>query len=213
MIAVLGIKRVLGLGVLVLLVAALAGAHYMVLLPHQEKVERELRGLKGEISTRRAEAQRLKDEFEKLDEVKFKYNELLRFGFFGDQDRVFARNQFNELQKQSNVISSRYEIKPVREEENRRLKEAGHKLLKSEIKLDVEAYDDIDIYNFVHLLNYGFPGRVAISNVDIRRIRDVTVPLLQGIGSGSSLPVVKAEIDLNWYTAVPDKVDGEGESR
>lgn len=213
MIEVLGFKRILGLAVLVGLVAALAGAHYLVLVPHREQQDRNLRSVKSEVEMRQQETQRMREEFSRLDHVKFKYNQLLKFGFFSDQDRVFAREKLNELQKFSKVINARYEIKPVEEEENRKINEAGHRLLKSQIHITLNAFDDIDVYRFLYLLNYGFPGQVSVTAVDVRRIRDVTAPVLQAVGSGSYAPIVEGKISLDWYTIAPKEKNEEGEGQ
>ncbi len=200
MIDVLGAKRLLGLLVMAGLVVALALAHYMVLMPHKEKVERELRSLEGQISSRQAETQQLRDEFAALDSIKFRYNQLQSYGFVNEQDRIFARSKINELRDKSGILGVRYEIKPLREEESPKMQEAGYKLLKSEIDFTIDAFDDVEIYKFIYLLNHGFPGEVNIRAIDIARIRDVSVPLLKSIGSGARTPLASGHIIADWYT-------------
>lgn len=212
MIDVLGVKRLLGLLVMAGLVIALAAAHYMVLMPHQEKVERELRSLEGQISTRQAETQQLRDEFAALDSIKFRYNQLQSYGFVGDQDRIFARSKINELRDKSGVLGVRYEIKPLQEEENQKIQEAGYKLLKSEIDFNIDAFDDVEIYKFIYLLNHGFPGEVNIRAINIARVRDVSVPLLQSIGSGAKTPLASGQVVVDWYTISENtEVDNNGQ--
>ncbi|MEM6781495.1 MAG: hypothetical protein AAF569_06490 [Pseudomonadota bacterium] len=204
MIDVLGAKRLMGLLIMAGLVVALAAAHYMILLPRQEKVERELRTLENSISSRQGEIDQLRKDFAELDRVKFRYNELLRFGFVSDQDRIIARARINELKEASGVIATQYQIKPIQEEDNRKITEAGYKLLSSEIDFKIEAFDDVDIYRFIYLLNHGFPGHIDIESVDLKRIRDVSVPLLQSIGTGSQTPLVEARVVARWFTISED---------
>lgn len=199
----------MGLLVMAGLVAAMVGAHYMILLPHKESVERELRNLKSTIQTRRSETEQLRKEFAELDRVKFRYNQLLNYGFLSDQNRIFARAKINELKDTSGVIAARYEIKPVEKEENRKIEEAGHQLLKSEIVFTIDAFDDVDVYKFIYLLNHGFPGQISIDSIDIKRVRDVTVPLLQSIGTGARTPLVEGRVVAHWYSISENEEAGQ----
>jgi hypothetical protein len=201
----IGRKRFMMLAVMALLVAALAGAHYGLLQPRQTKLAKQLRGTKANIAAKEKETQRLRADFEKLDEVKFRYNEILRYGFFGAQDRVFARNKIREIQNLSGVLAARYQIKPIEVEADETIEASQHKLLKSPIEMEIEAFSDVDVYKFIYYLEYGFPGRVVIRSINFQRKLDVTVPLLQSIGSGQPEKVVTADIDLDWYTVAPDE--------
>lgn len=200
MLNILGAKRVFGLLIMVLLVGGLAAAHYLFLVPEGEKTQRTLNAIKSEVSGRRDETERLRTEFQQLGEVKARYEQLSRFGFMNEQDRVFARGKMAELQKESGVIAARYEISPVEELKNERLEAAGYVLIKSQIKMEVDAFDDTDVFRFIHLLSSGFPGQATIKTIEIKRELDVTVPVLQGIGTGNSTPLVKAKIDVEWYS-------------
>ena len=190
------------------LVVALAVAHYMVLLPHQDKVERQLRSTQSQISSRQAETQQLRDDFAALDSIKYRYNQLQNYGFVSDQDRILARTKINELRLKSGVLGARYEIKPVDIEKNQKIEEAGYNLLKSEIDFSIDAFDDVEIYKFIYLLNHGFPGQVSIRSIEIERKKDVTVPLLQSIGSGAKTPLVEGRIVANWFT-ISENTEGD----
>lgn len=199
----IGKKRVLTLVVLVVLVGALAGAHYGILQPQQAKLEKDLRRLRGEISQRETETQQLRDDFDRLDEVKFRYGEVLRFGFLGEQDRVFAQNKIKEIKELSGVLKARYQFEPVEIVSAPDLAMSQHNLLSSAIQIELEAFSDLEIYRFLYYLNYGFPGQVVITDFELERDKNITVPLMQSIGAGQATSLVKAEIELDWYTIAP----------
>lgn len=211
MIQVLGIKRVVTIVVLVGVIAVLSGSYYFVVLPQQEKVERELRQVKSSISSARSNTDRLRRDFATLEQVKTRYAEIQQYGFFSDQNRVVARAKINEMKEESGVISARYTISASENEGDESLKTIGHDLMRSTIKFSVEAYDDVDVYRFIYLLNYGFPGMVDINRVVIERTRDVSAPLLRNIGTGSKTSLVNAQINADWFTVVPLEDDSTGD--
>ena len=78
------------------------------------------------------------------------------------------------------------------------------------MSFDVGAYEDIEIYNFLFLLDYAFPGVIEIEEFEISKTQPVTQPLLRKIGGGEDVPIVDAKIKAVWWTLVPsDAVEVE----
>lgn len=213
MIEVLGIKRIIIIGVLVVTVSVLAAAHFLMVLPQQESAQRELKTIENNISSTRANIQKLQEDFATLGQVRSRFDAVKQYGFFFDQNRVIARSKINEMKTASGVLSAKYTMGAVEDFEDEKLKSVKYKLMQSPVKFNIQAYDDVDVYKFIYLLNYGFPGTVQIKMVTIERTLDVSSALLRNIGTGSKTPLVNAIIQADWYTVAPITVEDEVEER
>lgn len=211
MIAVLGMQRVLILAALVLLNALLAVGVYMYLIPQSDLKVRELRGLRGQVSTLRSDIDRMQVEFEQLEEQKAEFELLSKDGFFKDQSRRQAEDIFNEIQKKSGVSKAIASVQAGVIEDNEEAAKAEHKILKSPISVKLEAYDDIYIYHYLYLVEQYFPGHISIEDIRIKRNADVTGTVLRAISTGANPALVTAEVDMVWRTMIPQSrvIDGQ----
>lgn len=203
MIRVLGTKRVLVLVMLIAFNAALAASVYLYLSPAVEKKEREMRALKGQISSKQGDISRMQVEFDKLAEQQNRFEQLKGKGFFFNQDRRQAEIVLENIQKQAGVISARAEMQAGVIEENEEAKKAEYNLLKSQGRIHIEALDAVDIYRYLYFISYYFPGHVTFKDIAMERKSDVTGPILRAIASGSNPPLVQADVELIWRTMIP----------
>ena len=213
MIGVLGTKRLIATTVLLAANIILAGAIYGYVAPENERLEREVRGLRSQVSSKRAEADKLRLEYQQIQDQKNYFEGLGAVGFFSDQNRVLARNKIEAVQRYAGVLSARYNISAAKVEKNDLATGTGHALVSSPVTLNLEAMDDVDIFNFIFWLENAFPGQVSINSINIDRPLDINDVTLRQIGSGVETTLVKGKIGFNWYTMMPEKLlglDGEG---
>ncbi|MCB9982100.1 MAG: hypothetical protein H6861_00270 [Rhodospirillales bacterium] len=204
MIAVLGIKRVMILLALLALNAVLGTAVYMYLIPEVQVKERELRSLRGNVSTLRADIDRMQVEFEQLEDQKEEFETLAKHGFFKDQSRRQAEKVFNAIQKSSGVSSAIASVKSGDIEDNPEAKKAEHKIIKSPIEIRLEAFDDINIFHYLFLVENYFPGHLSVESIRLEREADVTGTVLRAIANGDKPPLVSANVELMWRTMIPE---------
>ena len=204
MIAVLGFKRVVMLAVLVALNIVLALSVYMYMKPETQKKERELRGLRGQVSTVRTDIDRMQVEFEQLEDQKAEFERLAAGGFFKNQGRRQAELILNEIQKTSGVSKAIASIQAGEFEDNEEAKKAKHKILKSPIKIRLEAIDDINVYHYLFLVEHYFPGHIAIEEINMERSADITGTVLRAIASGTNPSLVQADVEMVWRTMIPE---------
>lgn len=204
MIAVLGIRRVALLVGLVALNALLAATIYLYFEPQSNKVERDLRAVKGEVSTLQSDINRMEVEFTQLEDQKAAFQVLEDDGFFKNQSRRQAETIFNEIQKRSGVNSAVATIDAGVIEENEEAKKAGYMVLKSPVHITISALDDVSIYHYIFLIENYFPGHASIEEINMTRKADVSGTILRSIASGANVPLVGAEIDLLWRTMIPE---------
>lgn len=203
MIAVLGIKRVLVLVALVALNVVLAASVYMYMIPENTVKKRELSGLRSQVSTLRGDIDRMQVEFEQLEDQKAEFELLAKDGFFKDQSRRQAEDIFNEIQKKSGVSKAIASIQAGVLEDNEEAKKAEHKILKSPMEVRLEAFDDVNIFHYLFLVEHYFPGHVSIKGVRIERKADVTGTVLRAISTGASPSLVEAHVKMVWRTMIP----------
>jgi len=205
MIKLIGYNKLL---LIVLLLVCLIGAflyNQSILKPSLDKKERVLRANSSEMSEMTTNLSELSGNLQAFEKQKIDFERVQNLGFFNSQNRVEAREFITAIQKESRLLSARYEIKPARSDENKMAKEAGAKVLTTDISFDLEAIEDSDIYKFIYILNYGLPGQVVINDFVLSRDKEITQPLLRKIGVGEAVAVVNASLNVTWNTVVLDE--------
>ena len=201
---IIGPRRLVMLLSLALLNAALAGAVYFLMIPHNENLQTQLNQVKGQVSTARAETDRLRNEFDEIQKQKEQFEKLGLTGFFTAQDRVLARDRFEAIQKYSRVILASYDIQPATVERSDDLTAAGQVMLSTPVSVEVDALDDKDFYNFMYLIENAFNGYASINTLEIKRVREIDDIALREIGSGMPTVMIKGKFDFDWKTMVPE---------
>ncbi|HEY8190789.1 MAG TPA: hypothetical protein VIG74_00085 [Alphaproteobacteria bacterium] len=204
MISVLGMKRVIGLTLLLLLNAGLAAGVYMYLMPQSEQLERETRSLRGQISMKLADSEKLRLEHQQIQDQKSRFEDLTAAGFFSDQNKVLARTKIEAVQKYSGVLSAAYNISPATTTSGIITEGTGHMLLDTPVSLTIEAMDDVDFFNFIYWVENGFPGHISVSSISMERALEVNDVTLRQIGSGVDTTLVKGKVSFNWRTLIPE---------
>ncbi len=202
MIKIIGLQKVLMIAVFAGLLVLAVGYKTYVLDASNTTLVREVGGKEGELSTMYSNIADLRASLEKFEAQKEQFKTVAALGFFDPQDRVDTRTRINLLQRESRLISARYTLSPVVIEQNKKAAEAKQKVLFTEIKFDLEAIDDADIYSFIKLLNYGFPGNIKITSFNMKRDGELNYPTLRKIGSGGGVSLVQATLHVEWRTMV-----------
>lgn len=211
MINILGLKRVIGILVLFVLCGAVGATLFFYVLPHKEKVERDLRVTKASVAASRAEIEKLHQDITFFEEQKNLYENLVSIGFFSDQDRFDAQKRIEAIQDRANILRMHYNISPARVKENAYAANADHVVLTTAVTVDVDALDDVDFYSFMYWLDNAFTGQSSITGFDIERVLDVNDTTLRQIGSGNPVPLLKGSVDFEWRTLIPRESYVEGE--
>jgi len=203
MIQVLGIKRIIVLVILVAMNAALAAGVYMYVQPEKLKKQRQLSSMKSKVSQVRNDIDRIQVEFRQLEEQQEEFDRLKESGFFTKQERNKAQRIFEDIQTRSKVVSAVASIDRGSLEKNDESDKAEHVMLVSPVKVTIEALDDIDVFRYLYLLKQSFPGHMQLEKVNLERRGNITNPVLRSIVSGKNPELVKASIELTWWSMIP----------
>ena len=214
MIGVIGIKRLVVLFVFIVINAFLGAVIYLHFIPEQAKFERQHKTLKRQLRVVQGDIDRMQLEFKQLDQQQDRFDALKDRGFFSTQERSDAKSLFSKIQVDSNVISAIVNVKPGVVEDNFEAKKANHKLLTSSVSVDIKAFDDGDVYRYLEMAKDRFPGYLVLNGIEIKRIRDVSSPVLRAIASGANPEMIEAQLMMSWKTLIPESqvIDG-GEKR
>ncbi len=199
-------KEILGLNRIVLIVAllALVGAAWgyttYVVAPQRMAAEQNYNGLKSQVTTRIEEIRKLKEEYALLQNQLRNYKIIEAKGFFNDQNRVDAQKKFDELQTISGLLKASYSISAGNMIENPEAAKANYVVLMSPVKVDMEALDDVDVYNFIKLVVERYPGAIDLVSLKVNRDEDVTTTALRQIGTGQPNKMISAEMSFLWRT-------------
>ncbi|MAZ76880.1 MAG: hypothetical protein CMH31_06225 [Micavibrio sp.] len=202
MLQILGIKKTLFLLILFSISALAFSYKFFYLVPRVSSIESEASLNQSDVFESGQKISDLVDNHERFVEQKNRYDFIKNVNFFNDQNRLEVRKLIAEAINSSKVVSAKYNIGALKVERNSSAKEVDHKLLKTDITFDVGAIDDADIYNFILLLNHGFPGVLVIEEVGITRTKELTQPILKQIGTGVPVSLVEAKIKIVWWTMV-----------
>ncbi|HPD83413.1 MAG: hypothetical protein R3D88_01450 [Alphaproteobacteria bacterium] len=204
MIEIIGHRKIYFIGFLALVAVGLYYYGFMHLKPQVVKVERSLKVSKSEFSQIKANMDNLVIGLQQFDTQKEEFNKLRAYGFFDAQDRLDLMLRFREMQKESGLLLAKFDISPAKVEDNPLAKDAGFQVLTTNIKFNLEAIEDVDVYKFLYLFNYGFPAQVFITDIKMSRDIGITRTLIQRLGSGSPVAIVKAEVMVTIKTMIED---------
>lgn len=204
MIRVIGVQKVFSLLAMVLLLVSLIAYWFYTLKPDIKSNQRELSMNTSAVAEMTENLDDLIKGIERFKDQQKVFELVKALGFFDPQNRPEARKRLSAMQKESRLLSAKFSIKSAATEKSEKATAAGYKVLNTDIDLTLEAIEDKDIYNFIYLMNYGFPGQILITDLNIKRDIEVTQPVLRQIGLKESGPLVVAVVRLNWRTMVPD---------
>ncbi len=204
MIEVIGLKRLMILALLILLNTALALLTYLYVVPESDLAKNTLRNMEQQVSRAHAELGRMQVEFEILEKQQGRFDALKKEGYFSRQVRSDAKELFRDVRERSGVFSALANVTPGVTSDDYGVSKVKYKILTSVITVNIEAFDDSDIYRYMDLLQRDFPGDITIDKVSINRTKDVNAAVLRGIASGRNLPLVGASLTASWSTLIPE---------
>ncbi len=209
MMDLLGIKRLVQLGVLIAVNALLAMVVYGHLMPKEKQMQFQTRSLQNQVFEVESDIEKLRADTATLQAQQEDFKKLEDAGFFELQSRRDAQDMIENIQAASSVVTSTASIDPGTISPNKEAAKAGYGLLVSPMKVTIDAYDDLDVYKYLFLMKREFPGDLSFEKIEITRVTDLDNTVLRGIAGGENIPLVSADVNLIWRTMVRDPSAGE----
>jgi hypothetical protein len=204
MIHIIGVKKAIMLGVLTAVNAGLGAALYFYLIPESTRLVGEAQTAQQQAAAKQADTVKLRQEYDTIQDQKTLFQNLDAVGFFSDQNRFVARRRIEQIQEFTNVMTARYDIGSAKIEENDLVKESQHVLLNSPVRIEIDAIDDVDFFNFIYWAENGFPGHVSIRNVSLKRNQTINEAVLREIAGGAPVALISGSITFDWHTILSE---------
>ncbi|OIN87410.1 MAG: hypothetical protein AUJ12_01345 [Alphaproteobacteria bacterium CG1_02_46_17] len=188
--------------ILFLLFVGGAGGYlvYEYLMPAREGAERELSATKAAIDAKYQEVAKMKEEFILLQSQLRDFKNLEARGFFGDQDRAQATENFSKLVDRTGLLQANLKYEAGKVVVNKMAEDAKQIVIKSRGQINIESLDDVDVYTLLKYMQERYPGSVDVTKVTLERTETLNADMLRQIGGGTPVPLVKGVIEFDWRT-------------
>lgn len=188
---------------IVVLLAIGGGSAYLVydyLIPAREKGERELSEVKAAVQQKYDEVAKMKEEFVLLQSQLRDFKDLEARGFFNNQDRAEALDNFSKLSARVGILKAKLQYASGEIVPNTMADDAKQVVVKSHGKVEIESLDDVDVYTLVKFMQERYPGSIDITKLELKRTGNLDAESLRDIGSGKPLSLVKGILEYDWRT-------------
>lgn len=199
MIKLLGFRRTLILGILLGLNVVFLAVYYLWATPQIGVHEMQLNGLRNEIGTLQTNIQNTKTDLQLLRENLPFYDELLRRGFYQDQDRFTMSRSLDEVKTAARIQGFSFSVGDIREIPNNDTAAAGKRLLHSRVELKgISSLMDVNFFDLLSTIEQDYPVHVRIHSYKIAR-DPLTEEKLRRLTEGA-VSTVNAEIVFDWFS-------------
>lgn len=203
MIKLLGKKVVTFIVLLLALDVGIYFGYDSYLLPIHLEQQQKLNSTKAAVESRRAEVQKMKEEFVLLQSQLRNFKEIEYDGFFSNQNRSAATEMFDDLSKKAGLLKANIIMKKGDLLMDQQADDAHQTVLKTEVSVPVDSLDDVDVYTFLSFLEREFPGVIDFTSIKLDRNEILNAAMLRKIGGGAPTPLVRTNIVFDWYTMIP----------
>lgn len=203
MMSILGRRRITILAVLAGICFVLGGFYLTILFPQVSASDRTLRGLRGDVSGMEETVRSLRASYQEFQINKPDYERIVQVGFFNPQDRMLIRERFQTMKKDAGILNAKYEIDPAEIVPSPLVEDAGHRLLRSKMEINIESIDDLRVYAFLYALGNEFPGRVSFTDINlIRTDKGLSDDIIAQMATNTPPALVNATVKAEWYSLV-----------
>ncbi len=201
----IGGKRLLTAVVLVAINAVILAALYWYIVEENDNLQRQLKRKDSAIRNAQTQVSEIRYDREKLVELQDDYERILESGFLQNQDRLIIQRNFDEMANVSKIINANYNATRGQIIENNEAKEAGYALIKTDLRVDLSAIDDIKLYNFLYLIDHYYPGLTNIQRFKIEKVKELSKASLIKMTRDDPEPLVEGALEFEWLSMVKEE--------
>lgn len=204
MIKMIGIKRLLMLGILLGINVALLVAYLFVVEPMRSEAQQKSDGISSEISDLQNKIQNTKQDLADFKRDLPKFKELQGKGFMSTQDRFQLSRDLNDVRNAAALAGFSFNVDDIKNVDNAEAKAAQEQLILSRITVDnVTSILDINFYDFIDKMQTMFPAHVRLESFSIERKDPVNQATLQKIAAKQPVSLFTAKASFDWLTMIP----------
>lgn len=200
---VLGLKRLIILGVLLAIAGGQAAALNLYFMDRNKELRRDIRSTRSKANTISDDANTLRNDYELISKQQVFVDLLEKDNFISQQNRLEARNKIADIQGVTDILSASFSIASAQEVENPEMAEVNHTILSSRMTFQVTATSDVALYHFAYWIEQSFPGHIVLTGIDLERERKLDNNILKTMTQRGRLPLVKGTLNYLWRTITP----------
>lgn len=204
----IGIKRLVLLGILIALNAAIAAGYFLWVDPARNQAQVKLKAMKSDISTLQGKIQNTKIELAEYQKNLPAYRQLESRGFIAQPDRFQIPRDLDRIRLDAQLGSFSFNIN-VKDVLNAEAENAKLKVYASRISVSsISSVLDTPFYDFLDLMVTDFPSHVRLQKMVIGRKDALNAAALQRIAQGEPVSLLVSEAEFDWITALPESATG-----
>ena len=203
MIDILGKKRLITLGILIVANAVVGYGWYEGVRSAITDLEKKESGLQRTISQRRADLLRMQDEWSNITNQIAKFRDVEDSGLLDEPNLAVSSEIIDGHVTDAGILSATVDYGQASKVQSRQADQIGYVVLSKPITVRIDdAFDDNDVFDFVNRVQERFPGRINFSKLHIQRGQDFSVGTLQEITNGKPVGLIKGEYSFEWKSMV-----------
>lgn len=204
MIKLVGFKRAIILGALLVINLILACAFLFAFQPMETDALMARDGVTAEIDDLQGRIQNVRQEIELFNQNLPKYQTLADRGFFLEQDRFRLGRDLDAARVVSGVKAFSYNVANIADVSNSEAQAAGQRLILSRIDItNLDMNTDIEFFQLLDAMQRQFPAHLRLNAFHLRRTDALSEATLKLIASGQPSYIMQADVVFDWITMVP----------
>lgn len=200
---ILGLKRLIVLGILLAIAGGQAAALNFYFMDRNKELRRDIRSARNAASRISDDANTLRNDYELITKQQAFVELLEKDNFISQQNRLEARNRIADIQGVTDILSASFSIASAQEVEDEAMAEVNHAILSSRMTFEVTATSDVALYHFAYWIEQSFPGHIVLTGIDLERERKLDNNILKTMTQRGRLPLVKGTLNYLWRTVTP----------
>ena len=208
----IGVKRTLILAILLAINLAIASVFFLQIGPMRDDARTKLNAVDAEISDQSQKISNIKADLDTFNKTLPDFKVLENKGFTLSQDRFRMSRDLDDVRKKAELAGFSFTINDVKKIDNPDALAAHIQLIDSRIRIEnVVSLLDLNIYDFVDLMEADFPAHLRVQAFNITRKDPLDSVALGHIAKKEPVSLISATMQFDWLTVVP-KLEQTGQS-
>lgn len=207
MIEIIGKGRIVYLAVFAALAVIIWGGGAVTVFPMGKDARSDYKKAKKKTEEYTKRLARIDTTVGLLEERGGDYEKINASGFVGEQDRLRARRKIQEVRILSEIPSLTYKMEKETTKPHALANKAKYLLRQSPVNIELVAYSDIDVWNFVEKLEAEYPGQLVLNNIEVKMSEGESAADVDEKKDSVAVfqePRLKASMTFSWNTVVED---------
>lgn len=202
----IGIKRVVILGILLGINIAIAAVFFLWLEPMRSSADTQLSSIRAQISAVQKKINDVKRELADFEKNLPRYEAFNETGFFNKQDRFETERALEVVKNAAGVGGFAFAMTETQDVANKDVAAARARLIHTGIDLSrIQALSDAEFFRLIDVMHAHFPAHIRLKSFAITRPATARIDdaVLQKIRARQPVDLFTATASFDWVTIAP----------